>query len=517
MGLRSQQEKLRILTDKIYHGAQVKEIFLPWAVGGGKSLAPVILSKLLTNGRKQIVIIPRNTLRQQGEAEYTNDIYPVSKTARIASNIGDPFRGCDACFVTYQGIAADPERWTSICRQYDCMLVLDECHHLSGHGDWLKPIEEMKRLSFMSVFLTGTPFRGDETKLPFFPYNPGGSLNMTDTETRRFIQYTNKDALRDGAVLPFEATLIDGSGSYIDLDGITRSFDTLGDTGDHLRCVFDSEYADHFLDLAIREWQEFKSENLWSKMLIVAKDIKTANKYTDYIAKKYPGIRSGIATSDDAKDCIEIVKRSKLPNSYHNAIECLISVGICYEGLNIPAVTHEVVMTVIRSMQWIQQCLGRCTRNHSGKARGFVYAPKDKRMVKLLELIDGGTIKNATADPEPRQQRDPNAEPETARTITALESKAHIEPKFGTFTPLPQETQSEIEYRLRSEINAIINKIVGKESAGNRKVKERIFWMRVKQIVSKGRDESGRLIKKSLAEMTVSELKKVAEYARNYK
>ena len=70
---------------------------------------------------------------------------------------------------------------------------------------------------------------------------------------------------------------------------------------------------------------------------------------------------------------------------------------------------------------------------------------------------------------------------------------------------------------LRKEINSVINKIVGTESAGNRKVKERIFWLKAKQLVNKGRDDNGKLLRKPLKEMTVKELQKVADFSKNYK
>ena len=77
MPLRRQQQELKDLVDKIQSGeSSVNEIYLAWGVGSGKSLSPVILSDLLINNRKQVVIVPRNSLKTQGEVEYTNDIYP---------------------------------------------------------------------------------------------------------------------------------------------------------------------------------------------------------------------------------------------------------------------------------------------------------------------------------------------------------------------------------------------------------------------------------------------------------
>jgi len=517
--LRPQQLILKSLTEEIKNGSPVKEIFLPWAVGAGKSIAPVILSNLLTENKKQCVLIPRNTLKQQGEAEYSNDIYPVNKLARIANNSGDPWRGCHSCFVTFQAVCMNPEKWIKIFEENEIMLVMDEVHHLSNHGDWIKTIKRLKELSFLTVLMTGTPYRGDNTKIPFFPYDENDDVDFSETESRKCIIYTNEDALRDGAVLPYDTTLVDGSGSYIDLSGITRHFKTLGHTGDNLRCVFDSEYAYHFIDLVFSHWFKIRESQSWSKVLIVSPNIKIAKKYTEYIKSKYPNIRSGIATSEDSKDCIETVKRSKLENNVYGSIECLISVGIAYEGLNIVQITHIAVMSLIRSMQWIQQCLGRCQRRYLSKTQGYVFAPEDDRMKRIISQISTGSINSATADP-PEIKPNPDQEKleGEAQTIEALSSKAHLENLgFPEFQPprVKQETQSEIETRLRSEINHVINEVVGKTGNGNKHIKSRVFWMKVKLIVNKGRDDKGKLIRKKIEEMTIPELKKISDFCKN--
>lgn len=519
MPLRRQQEKLRKLVNKISTGAPINEIFLPWAVGAGKSIAPVILSDLLTDNKKQVVLIPRNTLKQQGEAEYSNDIYPVNKLARIANNSGDPWRGCHSCFVTFQAVCMNPEKWIKIFEENEIMLVMDEVHHLSGHGDWIKTIKRLEELSFLSVYMTGTPYRGDNTKIPFFKYDENHNVDFSETENRKCIIYTNEDALRDGAVLPYDTTLIDGSGSYIDLSGITRHFKTLGNTGDNLRCVFDSEYAYHFIDLVFSYWFKIREQQPWSKILIVSPNIKIAKKYTEYIKNKYPNIRSGIATSEDSKDCIETVKRAKLENNINGSIECLISVGIAYEGLNIVQITHIAVISLIRSMQWIQQCLGRCQRRYGNKTQGYVFAPEDDRMKKIIKQISSGSINSATADPPELPQSKPDQETTgSAQTIEALSSKAHLENLgFPEFQP-PQkihETQSEIETRLRKEINTAVNKIVGETGNGNKHIKSRVFWLKVKMLVNHGRDDSGKLKRKKIEEMTIPELKKISEFCKN--
>ena len=517
MKLRKQQLALKTLVKEIESGSQIEDIILAWSVASGKSLASVILSDLLTDGKKQIVVVPRVSLQSQGERSFLDSFYPTNKTSRIASNIGDPWRGCNSAFVTFQSVCMNPDKWIEIFKNNKVMLIMDEMHHLSEHGDWIKTIKKLKQLSFLTVLMSGSPFRGDNTKIPFLPYYENGELDYRNTSKLRWIIYSSQDALRDGYILPFDSTVIEGSGTYIDLNGITRHFDKLGSCGDNLRCVFDSEYAFSFIDLAFSKWIKHRIKNKFSKMIIVSSSIKIANKYADYIKKRYPDIRSGITTSEDSKSGANIIKRTKIENSNKSAIDCLISVNTAYEGLDIPQCDFMVILTLIRSLQWILQCVGRCQRTYPGKITGQVFAPADAKMIKLLKSIDAGSITKATEESIEKQKCESNESTREAQTIEALESTAHINgmPLFGTTSVSDEiESQSEKETRLRKDINSVVNKIVGSSHAGNRNVKSRLFWMRVKQIVNNGRDSNGKLIRKKLEEMTVKELEKVNEYTK---
>lgn len=510
MSLRPHQQQLKNYVDNIKSGAPIKEIFIFAAPGGGKSLCPVILSDLLENNNKQLWVVPRDSLKEQGEGDYINNIYPVNKTARIADNSGDPFRGCDCAITTYQAIGANPEKWIQVFKDYEVMLILDEFHHLSEFGEWVAPIREMKNNSFLSVFMTGTINRGDGTALPFVPYNVI-DIDFSDTPERKWIVYSREQALKDGAILPFLTCLVQGSGKYIDRAGMERSFSEFGGSGDHLKTAFQTDYAYHLIDLTVNGWKTFKKNHHWSKLLIVSPDIETAKDYLNYL--KHFQIKAGIATSDDNKKCKDNIKRFKLNNFLANSLDCLVTVAVAYEGLSVPEITHTGLLTLIRSIPWLEQCLARGARNYKDKKCGFVYAPKDPKLLTAIKSITAGQILTITAEGQERGEIDPDAEPSTwtPPQIQALESEAHIEglktPDYSEYIPEQHiESQSHKEKRIRKEINSVINKIVGNASAGNRKVKQAIFWKKAKRIIDK-----------PIKEMSIPELEKINIFAQTYK
>jgi len=522
MPLRPQQEKLNSLVSDISNGAPIKDIVLYWAPGGGKSLAPVILSQLITLEKKKIVwVVPRNSLKSQGESDFQNEFFPVDKQIRIADNSGDPFRGCAGCVTTYQAISANPELWEGVSNYYEILLILDEMHHLSKTGDWISIIQKMYDKSFLRVMMTGTISRGDEKKIPFIPYN-SAFPDFQDTNSLKWVIYTRDQALEDGSILPFEVYTINGSGEYIDLSGVKRYFKRFQGSGDELRTALTTEYAYTLLNLVIKNWMKYKKKHPWAKFLIVSPDIKTAREYTIFLRDL--GIICDIATSDNNSECKASINKFKKNNDSPEALHGLVSVGVAYEGLNVPAITHMGILTIIRSIPWLDQCFARSARNHKGKKTGYIYAPKDPKLLKAVRSISGGdvlpvSLEIEVEEIEPQAQDDDDRFSLGKQQIEALSSKAHIDiihnDRLAPQDPTQnKETPSQKEARFRSAINKHIEETVESTGHGNKGVKKKLFWLRIKQIVNNGRDDQGRLITKPLKEMSIKELEKVYDFIK---
>lgn len=511
MSLRPAQQTLLGYINQIKRGEPIKDIICFWSVGSGKSTIPVLLSDLIDSPDKKIVwVCPRDSLKFQAEETFSSEIYPTNKKIRVADNIGDPFRGVDACSVTYQAIIANPEKWIELFKKYKIILFLDEYHHLSEHGSWIEIIGTLHELSILRVKGSGTIDRGDQTKIPFTRYK-NNKLDMTDTLSEKWIVYNHQQSIADGHSVPFIAKLIQGSGEYIDLTGIKRRFDRFTGKGDELRTAFSTGYAYALLDLAIKKWKEIIIDQSYSKLLVVAPDIETAKEYTHYL--KDFNIQSEIATSEDQKGSKEAIRRFKLSNILPDSLHVLVTVGQAYEGLNAPPVTVMAIMTLIRSVPWLFQCIGRSTRAYLDKKESYIFAPDDPKMRYALKCINGGVILDADGNPPPRSNGDNSGEGGTPQKIEALSSEAHI-PWDGLSLKAKDKdprTQSEIENDLRKSINSKVSSIVMQHSAGARKVKERLIWLRIKQIVNNGIGESG-IIRKKLGEMTIPELEKVKKH-----
>ena len=528
MPLRPHQAKFDQYINEIKTGSDINEIFVYAKPGAGKSLLPAISSQLIEDDNTKIIwVVPRDSLRVQGEGDFRGSGHfdVGDKDIRAADGAGEPFRNLCGCVTTYQSITAQPEKWIKLSEDYKIILFLDEYDSLTDSSSWMEPIRQMYNNSFLRISMTGTMGRSDNIKIGFVPYI-GDKIDFSETNTKKWIIYDNKQALKDGSILPYEAFLIKGSGRYIDKNGIERTFHKFTGKGDELRTAFTTEFAEHVFNVSLNHWKNFRKKHNWSKFLVISPNIEIAKKYHQWFLDR--GYRAAIATSEDSTEARITMKRFKLNNNEFGSYEILISVAMIYKGMNAPACTHLVPLTPVRGLSWLDQAFGRIQRNYPGKTKGFLFSTDDPKMRNVLKDLECGEIHDADGEPVEKPEIDPNKEPSEGGGsnggIEALSSRAHLEEleEFREFLqakkePEKQESQSEKEHRLRKEINSVINKIVGTEEAGNRKIKEKIFWLKAKQLVNKGRDENGKLIRTPLKEMTVKELQKIADFSKNYK
>jgi len=119
---------------------------------------------------------------------------------------------------------------------------------------------------------------------------------------------------------------------------------------------------------------------------VVASGISNAKEYAAHL--KAMGVNARIATSDDGPDAIKAIKAYK-----ENRVNVLVSVNICYEGLDVPAISHIVCLTNIRSREWIEQMAGRAVRidRNAGpyeSQQAYVFAPRDPMFIEIKAQIE---------------------------------------------------------------------------------------------------------------------------------
>lgn len=402
MELRRHQREMVAICDRILAGDDIREILCLITPGGGKSLLPQILAhKLIPAIADRLCwIVPRLALQDQGSRGF-ND--PVNRAllghtleAMSSTNVVNPTRGHSAYVTTYQALGVDKAGINAKeFKKHRYILVLDENHHVEESGLWHEATQPLYGQAVLVVMMTGSIERGDGNPIAFVRYKErenGLAIDFTPKEERAVIRYGLRDAWEERAVIDLDVHYVDCSAKWRDRAGRTHEVESLRQakekTSQALYTALHSEAALELLDMGVKGWQETKRQNPRSKLLVVAATIEQAKRYTDWFRDR--GLTIAIATSDDSASAHAAIKQFKRTGS--GGLDILVTVAMAYEGLDVPAVTHLICLTHIRTKPWIEQVVHRATRvdyqagpYHTQCAH--IYAPDDEHFRSCMNFL----------------------------------------------------------------------------------------------------------------------------------
>lgn len=384
---RTHQAATRAIARRIAAGEPIRTIIASVTPGGGKSALPGVLADELfpAVADRILWVVPRNSLRDQGEGDFPEwSRYRI----RAAGNEADPCRGTAGYVTTYQAIAADPEAHEAATREGRWIVFLDEPHHCLAGGAWHAAIDPIVRRARLLVLASGTFHRGDGQPIAWLQYRENGLVDLGEGPETAVVRYSRGAALREGAIAPVHFRHLDGRAEWEDEEGEIRRAETLS-RGDYapaaLFTALRTGYALELLDVCLADWREQRAAAFAAgKLLVVAPNIEFARVYLDHLRRR--GVEALIATSDDdaqAREAIDRFKGRRAP-----ATDCLVTVGMAYEGLSVPAISHVACLTHIRSVPWLEQCFARANRRAPGKVAGFVFGPADARFREAIQAIE---------------------------------------------------------------------------------------------------------------------------------
>lgn len=503
MQYRKHQGELDQTCLDIQAGLFIKKIIASVTPGGGKSKLPVILcDRLIPKYADRICwVVPRNSLKYQGEAEYIDTFMPTDHRIRAAGNENDPSRGTSGYVTTYQAIGQKPEAHAEEFKKHRYILFLDEPHHISEDSSWEKAIKPLVKQSILQIYASGTFSRGDGKKISFLDYR-GNFVDLSGNDTTKVINYSRSQALQDKAICPIYFKTIDGKAEWED-EGITSSatISEYTEDGKALYTVLRTEYAMQLLKACYNDWRCSLEKFPEGKLLVVAPNIEYAKKYYSWFYSHHSGSR--IATSEDtlgARENIELFKKG--------VIKILITVGMAYEGLSVKEINFIAALTHIRSIPWIEQMFARGNRLFPGKEYCTVYGPKDPRFMRAIRMIENEqmvALKPQAAAEEESEPTEPGEGNGPGKPyIIPLSSSAdidhvvHEDKKVFSFTPSSEEKF------LKTEIQRIKTLILSEKKTGAKQVATRLMNARIKMICDK-----------KTIDMSIDELTKVWQFLRN--
>lgn len=441
-----QREAVEIANDPLF-GSSIKKVLMDVTPGGGKSVLPIIFGKrLIEKGLvdKLCWVLPRDNLRTQSERTFLDpefrNLLGHKLEIRAASNEPRPSRDLNGYATTYQAIASCPELHISQFALLRYMLVLDEVHHIALGGEWHRALQALVERAACVILLSGTLSRDDGNRIAFVDYklNSEGMLvpDIESNEKCAVVRYTRKNALSEKAVLPLIFERVNGSARWKDNDGYDESVESLADAGKRSSAALHTaihlpSYYNAVLGGMMEHWKSYRVAHPRSKFLVVANGIALAKMYV--MAIRRLGILDvDIATSDESDAAKINIERLQGRAGVGPELSGLVTVGMAYEGMDCPALTHLACLTKIRSHEWLEQMLARITRvdyksrTPYAEQRAFCWAPDDQAFSDAIAKIKEEQIE-AIEDAEDSPETDPvniDSDDDYPEPIIPLEASA---------------------------------------------------------------------------------------------
>jgi superfamily II DNA or RNA helicase len=402
MDLRTHQREMLDIVGRIKAGEPIRDIYAAVTPGAGKSWLPVIAAReLLPHFAEKICwIVPRTNLARQAEDVFANNeavqqLLPHRHLIRTAKNEEDPTRGLSGYVTTYQAVGFDDKAvHAREFMRHRYILVLDEPHHIADEAQWPERLAPLVERAALRIFMSGTFERHDRRRIAFIPYVKTSTGDMPDIEGHvdsksASIVYTRKQAIEEKSIANLIFRRHDANGiAWESPDGEQKAFDSFADAAGKdakaaLWTALTRQYAFDLLERGLESWLDYRSKNKWAKLLIVAHSQARAEELHAHLSEK--GIRTGIAISNDSPAATKAIDQFK--GLRRPRLDALVTVQMAYEGMVVPAISHVVCLTGIRSKPWLEQCFARAARVHGGKTHGYIWVPDDPMFRKVYEQI----------------------------------------------------------------------------------------------------------------------------------
>lgn len=200
-----------------YLAGQPRDFLAVATPGSGKTTFALRVAAELLGQRavEQVtVVVPTEHLKVQwAQAAARHGIALDPRFSNANPRIAPEYHGV---MVTYAQVAAHPTLHRVRTEQRKTLVVFDEIHHGGDAKTWGDAIREAFDDATRRLALTGTPFRSDDSPIPFVTYETGPD-GIRRSQADHTYGYT--DALADGVVRPVVFLAYSGEARWRDSAG----------------------------------------------------------------------------------------------------------------------------------------------------------------------------------------------------------------------------------------------------------------------------------------------------------
>jgi superfamily II DNA or RNA helicase len=324
--------------------------------------------------------------------------------------------------VTYQTVAAGPTTHRGSCAARQTLLIADEPHHMGELAAWGQSTELAFAGARFRLLLSGTPFRSDNTAIPWVRYDDD-SMSVAD------YAYSYTDALVDGVCRPITFLAYGGEMEWVS-DGNTRRFDfdvalPRQEAARRLRTALDpnGDWIGEVLRDADARLSECRaSGHADAGGLVVAADKEHARQLARRLGT-VAGEQPAVVTSDDPGASAAIERFAKGSDRW------LVSVLMVSEGVDIPRLRVGVYATAARTELFFRQVVGRFVRRTPAPPRqmSFLLLPADPDLKRLAAAIEEERRHALALEPDLEERDAPTERAPAGDGFLALSSNARLD------------------------------------------------------------------------------------------
>jgi superfamily II DNA or RNA helicase len=330
------------------------------------------------------IVTPTEHLKYQWAVAAREVGIPINATFR--NTHGATSRDYQGVAVTYAQVAAHPALHRVRTENRRTLVILDEIHHGGDAKSWGDAIREAFTPAVRRLALTGTPFRSDDSPIPFVNYEPdpaGFQCSRADHS------YGYAQALADGVVRPVIFLAYSGEASWRTSAGEEYTA-RLGEplTQEHnaraWRTALDptGEWIPAVLRAADTRLTQLRSAGMADAGgLVIASDHESAKAYAKLI-EEVSGQPPTIVLSDDPKASGRIAEFAATTERW------LVAVRMVSEGVDVPRLAVGVYATSASTPLFFAQAVGRFVRARRTGETASVFLPSVPVLLELASQME---------------------------------------------------------------------------------------------------------------------------------
>ena len=287
--------------------------------------------------------------------------------------------------VTYAQVAADAALHRRITQSGRTLAILDEVHHGGDARSWGDAVREAFASAERRLSLTGTPFRSDDSPIPFVEYardERGVRLSVCD------YRYGYGRALRDGVVRPVVFFSYAGRMRWRtrqgeEMESRLGELDTKDVTSQAWRTALDpaGEWIQSVLRAADRRLGEVRHAIPDAGGLVIATDQRAARAYAEVLAS-ISGEQPVVVLSDEPGSSERIEAFAAGTQRW------LVAVRMVSEGVDVPRLAVGVYATNASTPLFFAQAIGRFVRARRRGETASVFLPNVPVLTTLAAELE---------------------------------------------------------------------------------------------------------------------------------